>query len=114
MKRKNLKSLSEKFTLSPRPRPPPFLLQVKDMVVSGDDVCPMSVVWSDKDGEQGGHGGQGDPHLHPLSAEMWGYGGVLFVAVLLSLGRVHLSLHRFFILFHFSMSALPSFSRAAG
>ena len=39
-------------------------------------------------GWEGGEGGQGDPHLHPLSVWVWGYEGVLLVAVRLRLGGV--------------------------
>ena len=35
-----------------------------------------------------GRGGEGDPHLHPLSVWVWGYEGVLLVAVRFRLGRV--------------------------
>ena len=35
-----------------------------------------------------GGGGQGDPQLHSLSVWVWGYEGVLLVAVRLWLGRI--------------------------
>ena len=51
--------------MSPGPRPPPALLQVKDVAVCGDYVHPVHVVWSDKDGERSvGLGG-----LHKLLAQ---------------------------------------------
>ena len=54
---KKFKKSSKKFSLFPGPRPPLVLLQVKDVAVCGDDVRPVSVVWSDKDRERSVDGG---------------------------------------------------------
>ena len=59
------KSPPKKFSLPPGPRRAPVLLRVKDVAVCGDDVRPVRVVWSDKDGERSvGLGG-----LHKLLAQ---------------------------------------------
>ena len=51
MKPKNLTMSPKNLSFSPGTRPLPALLQIKDVAVCGDDVRPVRVVWSDKDGE---------------------------------------------------------------
>ena len=65
-----IKKSFEKFSLSPVPQPPPVFLHVKDVVICGDDVRPIRVVWSDKDGERS----LGLEALHKLLAQDPGLG----------------------------------------